>query len=39
MQGQQNHTQNQIALNAFGSARIDFGFERTADTKYQRSQC
>jgi len=34
-----NHIQNQIALNTFGSARIDFGFERRAETKYQRSQC
>jgi len=39
MQGQQNHVQNQIALNTFGSTRIDFGFERTTETKYQCSQC
>jgi len=27
-----------IALNTFGSAMIYFDFERTAETKYQRSQ-
>ena len=34
-----NHIQNQIASKTSGKARIDFGFERTAKTKYQRSQC
>jgi len=29
-----NHIQNQIALKTFGRARIDFGFEQTAETKY-----
>jgi len=28
-----------IALKTFGSAVIYFDLERTADTKYQRSQC
>jgi len=28
-----------IALKTFGSAIIYFDFERTADTKYQHSQC
>jgi len=27
-----NNIQNQIALKTLGSARIDFGFERTAET-------
>ena len=34
-----NHIQNQVVLKTSGSARIDFGFERTAETKSQRSQC
>jgi len=34
-----NHIQNQIALKTFVSARIDIGFEQTAEAKYQRSQC
>ena len=34
-----NPIRNQIVLNPLGSARIVFGFERTAETKYQRSQC
>ena len=38
MQGQQNHTQNQIALNAFGSAVIDFRFERTVDQRRVKHQ-
>ena len=31
--------QNKIALKTFGSAMIYFDFERTVETKYQRSQC
>jgi len=34
-----NPIQYQIVLNPFGSTRIDFGFEQTAETKYQRSLC
>jgi len=32
-----NHIQNQIALETSVRARIYFGFERTVETKYQRS--
>jgi len=33
-----NNLQTRIALKTFGSAVIYFDFERTAETKYQRSQ-
>jgi len=34
-----NTIQNKIALKTFGSAMIYYDFERTVETKYQRSQC
>jgi len=39
MQGQQITFKNKIVLKTFASAMIYFDFERTAETKYQRSQC
>jgi len=38
MQGQQITFKTKIALKTFESAVIYFDFERTAETKYQRSQ-
>jgi len=34
-----NNIQTRIALKTVGSEMIYFDFERTAETKYQRSQC
>ena len=39
MPGQKITFKTKIALKTFGSAMIYFEFERTAETKYQRSQC
>jgi len=39
MPGQKITFKTKIALNTFGRAMIYFDFERTAETKYQRSQC
>jgi len=39
MPGHKITFKTKIALKTFGSAVIYFDFERTADTKYKRSQC
>jgi len=39
MQGQKITFNTKIASKTFGSAMMYFDFERTAETKYQRSQC
>jgi len=39
MHGQKITFKTKSALKTFGSAVMYFDFERTAETKYQRSQC
>jgi len=39
MPGQKITFKTKIALKTFGSGMMYFDFERTGETKYQRSQC